>query len=75
MNPRTSTRRAPSPPSAATSAWEPDQAGALFMISRLPGIVAHALEEQQRQPPMRFIDPSGHEYDGPDERRLPETRR
>ena len=54
---------------------EPDQAGALFMISRLPGIVAHALEEQQRQPPMRFIDPSGHEYDGPDERRLPETRR
>ena len=52
-----------------------DQAGALFMISRLPGIVAHALEEQQRQPPMRFIDPSGHEYDGPGERRLPETRR
>ena len=45
------------------------------MISRLPGIVAHALEEQRRQPPMRFIDPSGHEYDGPDERRLPETRR
>lgn len=52
-----------------------DQAGALFMISRLPGVIAHALEEQRRQPPMRFIDPSGHEYDGPGERRLPETRR
>ena len=45
------------------------------MISRLPGIVAHALEEQHRQRPMRFIDPSRHEYDGPGERRLPETRR
>ena len=54
---------------------EADQAGALFMISRLPGIVAHALEEQHRQRPMRFIDPSRHEYDGPGERRLPETRR
>lgn len=52
-----------------------DQAGALFMISRLPGLVAHALEERQRQPAMRFIDPSGHVYDGPGERRLPETRR
>ena len=52
-----------------------DQAAALFMISRLPGVVAHVLEEQRRQPPMRFIDPTAHEYDGPEERRLPETRR
>ena len=50
-------------------------ASALFMVSRLPGIVAHAVEEQQRQPAMRQIDPAHHVYDGPGERRLPETRR
>lgn len=52
-----------------------ETASAVFMISRLPGIVAHALEEQRRQAPMRLIDPTQHVYDGPDERRLPETRR
>ena len=52
-----------------------ETASLLFMISRIPGIVAHALEEQRRQQPMRLIDPSRHTYDGPDERRLPETRR
>ncbi len=52
-----------------------ETASVLFMVSRLPGIVAHALEERQRQPPMRQIDPAGHTYDGPGERRLPETRR
>ena len=50
-------------------------ASVLFMISRMPGIVAHAVEEQQRQHPLRSIDPTGHVYDGPNERRLPETRR
>ena len=50
-------------------------ASVLFMISRVPGIVAHAVEEQHRQQPMRLIDPSRHVYDGPRERRLPETRR
>ena len=52
-----------------------ESASVLFMVSRLPGIVAHAIEEQQRQPPMRLIDPSDYVYDGPGERRLPETRR
>ena len=52
-----------------------ETANVLFMVSRLPGIVAHALEERQRQPAMRQIDPAGHTYDGPGERRLPETRR
>lgn len=52
-----------------------ETASVLFMVSRLPGIVAHALEERQRQPAMRQIDPAGHAYDGPGERRLPETRR
>ena len=52
-----------------------ETANVLFMVSRLPGIVAHAIEERRRQPPMRQIDPTSHVYDGPDERRLPETRR
>jgi citrate synthase len=54
---------------------KPDVADALFVISRIPGIVAHALEERERNPPMRQIDPKDHVYDGPSERRLPETRR
>lgn len=54
---------------------KPDVADALFVISRVPGIAAHALEERERNPPMRQIDPKDHVYDGPSERRLPETRR
>ena len=52
-----------------------ETASVLFMISRVPGIVAHAVEEQHRQQPMRLIDPSHHVYDGPHERRPPELRR
>ena len=52
-----------------------ETANVLFMVSRVPGIVAHAIEEQRRQPPMRQIDPTSHSYDGPAQRRLPETRR
>jgi citrate synthase len=48
---------------------------ALFIISRVPGLIAHAHEERLRQSPMRQIDPSDHVYDGPSERRLPETRK
>jgi citrate synthase len=48
---------------------------ALFIISRVPGLIAHAHEERLRQQPMRQIDPSHHVYDGPTERRLPETRK
>jgi citrate synthase len=48
---------------------------ALFMIARLPGLVAHVHEERVRQKPMRQIDPKDHVYDGPLERRLPETRK
>jgi|SRR5690606_5022437 len=53
----------------------PEVADALFIISRIPGIVAHALEEQERQKPMRVIEPSKHRYDGPAERRLPDRRK
>ena len=48
---------------------------AVFLISRLPGLIAHAHEERTRQRPMRQIDPKDHEYDGARERRLPETRK
>ncbi|HXE80183.1 MAG TPA: citryl-CoA lyase [Vicinamibacterales bacterium] len=47
---------------------------ALFIISRVPGLIAHAHEERVRQRPMRQIDPKDHIYDGPSERRLPKTR-
>jgi citryl-CoA lyase len=47
---------------------------AIFLISRLPGLIAHAHEERARQTPMRQIDPKDHDYDGAAERRLPEGR-
>jgi citrate synthase len=48
---------------------------AIFLISRLPGLIAHAHEERARQTPMRQIDPKDHLYDGSRERRLPEGRK
>jgi citrate synthase len=48
---------------------------AIFLISRLPGLIAHAHEERSRQAPMRQIDPKDHDYDGSRERRLPEGRK
>ena len=47
---------------------------AIFLISRLPGLIAHAHEERTRQSPMRQIDPKDHDYDGAGERRLPDRR-
>src|SRR5207247_2101581 len=37
----------------------------VFMIARTPGLVAHVVEEQTRETPMRNIDPENHAYDGP----------
>ena len=48
---------------------------AIFLISRLPGLIAHAHEERTRQQPMRQIDPKDHDYDGAHDRRLPEGRK
>jgi len=48
---------------------------AIFLISRLPGLIAHAHEERTRQSPMRQIDPKDHTYDGARDRRLPEGRK
>jgi succinyl-CoA synthetase alpha subunit len=42
----------------------------IFMIARMPGLIAHVLEEQTREKPMRRIDPVNHSYDGPPARLL-----
>jgi citrate synthase len=52
-----------------------DVGNAIFLISRLPGLIAHAHEERLRQAPMRQIDPKDHDYDGSAQRRLPEGRK
>jgi len=44
----------------------------IFMIARTPGLVAHVIEEQTREKPMRRIDPVKHGYDGPALRSVPE---
>ncbi len=41
----------------ADMGFEPELGNALFMIARVPGLVAHANEERSRQHPMRQIDP------------------
>jgi citrate synthase len=53
----------------------PEVADALLIVSRVPGLAAHALEEQLREAPMRAINPTTHNYDGPSERRLPDGRK
>jgi citrate synthase len=45
----------------------------VFMIARTPGLVAHVIEEQTREKPMRQIDPVNHGYDGPPRRSMPGT--
>ena len=46
----------------------------IFMIARTPGLVAHVIEEQTREKPMRRIDPVNHGYDGPPPRSVPKQR-
>jgi citrate synthase/citryl-CoA lyase len=53
----------------------PEVADALLMISRVPGLAAHALEEQRRETPLRVVDPAAHRYDGPSNRRVPDRRK
>lgn len=45
---------------------------ALFVVSRMAGILAHAEEERRTMRPMRRIDPTAHEYRGPGPRPLNE---
>jgi len=51
--------------------FEPELMNGLFMIARVPGLVAHVTEEKKRMRPMRKIDPVNHVYDGPAERSMP----
>jgi citryl-CoA lyase len=44
----------------------------LFILSRMPGLIAHAHEEMAREKPLRTLGPMPFEYDGPPERKLPE---
>ena len=60
---------------SADLGFEYELGNAIFLISRLPGLIAHAHEERTRQAPMRQIDPKDHDYDGSQPRRLPETRK
>lgn len=55
--------------------FEPELGNAIFIIARVPGLIAHATEERSRQRPMRQIDPKDALYDGPHPRRLTETRK
>ncbi len=41
-----------------------------FIISRVPGLIAHAIEEKTRERPMRKLGPLPFDYDGPDEREI-----
>jgi citrate synthase len=43
----------------------PRLANALFMIARLPGLLAHVMEERETQRPMRRIVPGASRYAGP----------
>jgi citrate synthase len=52
-----------------------DLGNAIFLISRLPGLIAHAHEERSRQSPMRQIAAKENDYDGSRQRRLPEGRK
>ena len=45
--------------------FEPEVMNGLFMIARVPGLVAHVREEQARMKPMRKDIAAAHEYDGP----------
>lgn len=53
----------------------PEVADALLIISRVPGLAAHALEEQRRESPMRVINPTAGTYEGPGERQVPGRRK
>ncbi len=42
-----------------------------FIISRVPGLIAHAYEEKTTQRPMRNLGDTNFEYSGPPERKIP----
>ena len=48
----------------------PKIANGIFMIARVAGLVAHTIEEQERNPPMRTVEVENYEYDGKTEKSL-----
>jgi succinyl-CoA synthetase alpha subunit len=52
----------------------PEAFNGIFMIARTPGLIAHVIEEQTRERPMRRIDPVNHGYDGPPARSLSDKK-
>lgn len=42
-----------------------------FIISRLPGLIAHAYEEMTTQKPLRRLGNTDYEYSGPPDRKIP----
>ena len=44
--------------------FPPKTANGIFMIARVAGLVAHTVEEQERNPPMRTVNAEDYEYDG-----------
>lgn len=52
-----------------------EAANGIFMIARIPGLVAHCVEERSRNAALLPIDPASYEYDGPQKRKLPRQDR
>lgn len=52
--------------------FAPALANSFFIIARVPGLVAHIVEEQERHKPVRRIHPTNHTYDGPEKRAIKE---
>ena len=50
--------------------FPPELGNGFFAISRTVGLTAQVYEEQTRERPMRRINPTTHEYDGPQDRTL-----
>ncbi|OIO61302.1 MAG: citryl-CoA lyase [Alphaproteobacteria bacterium CG_4_10_14_0_2_um_filter_63_37] len=46
---------------------------AFFLIARVPGLCAHVFEEWMREKPFRRLPSDQHEYDGTEDRSLPEA--
>ena len=43
--------------------FPPKIANGIFMIARVAGLVAHAVEEQENNPPMRTVDAENYEFE------------
>src|SRR6266508_2091466 len=57
----------------ADTGMNPAAFNGIFMIARTPGLIAHVIEEQSRERPMRRIDPVNHGYDGAAPRTISDT--